>query len=245
MRRLALALAATLALAAAGLAVADTFDGKAAKSVSATFAATTASSVKTTTCTNEDGTFADTKGTYTGTASSSDPSLNGPVKVELRSLINTTKNLGTVSGKLKITTASGKQTVTQLDGVYANGSIAGLASGHAQSPYSRLLANVSADYNPAGGLTNGKVGSSAGGAAVELTPGKCRSAKPLLEVVEVHGTVTALTTTEITVAGVKCGIPASLQASVASRVEVNDRVEMKCTAVAGVYTLVKVSVKKK
>ena len=245
MKRLMLVFVATLALVGAGLAVADTIEGKAAKSVSATFDATTATNVKTTTCKNDDGTFADTKGTYAGVATSSDPSLNGPIRIDLRGLINTDRKLGTVSGKLKITTASGKDTVAQFDGVYADGAVVGLASGHAQSPYSRLLANVSADYNPAGGLTKGKIGSAAGGGAVELTPGKCKSEKSRGETVEVQGTVSALSEDSITVANVTCGIPANLRTSVKSRVKIGDRVEMKCAVAGTVYTLVKIEVKKK
>jgi len=245
MRRFVLAAVAVLALAGAGLAVADNFESKATKAVTATFTATTATNLRTSTCTNDDGTFADTKGTYTGTASGSDPSLTGQVRVDVRSLINTTKNLGTLFGKIRIDTASSRDTVAKFDAVYAGGSIVGLARGSMQSPYSRLLATLSAAYSPAGGFTTGSIGSSSAGAAVALTPGNCRPSRAFTEKVEVEGTVTALSATQIMAAGVTCNIPIDLQASVASRVTVGARIEMKCTLNAGVYTLTKVTVKKK
>lgn len=246
MRRLIWTAIAALALAGAGLALADGFDSKAVKSVGATFTATTAGGLKTRTCTNADGTFAVTSGRYTGTATSSDPSLNGPITLAVRALINTTKNLGTVGGKLRIDAAGDRDTVARFDAVYSGGSIAGLAEGRAQEPYSRLIANLSAGYSPAGGFTGGKLGDTAGGAAVELGPGKCKPAETTRpEKVEVHGTVTALSATSITVAGVTCAIPAGLQGPVASKVKVGDRVEMRCTTESGQATLTKIEVRRK
>ncbi len=239
---------AALALAGAGVAVADEIESKAVKSVTGAFTATSVGNLRTSTCTNSDGTFSLTRGRYTGTATSSDPSLNGPITLDVRSLINTTKSpsIGTVEGRLRIDTAGGRDTTASIATVFSGGSIAGLAAGRAQDPFSRLLANVSASFSPTGGFTSGKLGDTAGGAAVELTPGHCRPAavqRP--ERIEARGTVTALSAASITAAGVTCAIPADLQAAVASRVKVGDRVEMRCTIVNSQATLTRLEVKRK
>ena len=82
MRRLIYALAAAAALAVAGLAVANSGSPQAIKTVSGTFTFTTAR--------------------YTGTATSSEPSLNGAIRLHVQSAINTTRNVGTVDGTLRI-----------------------------------------------------------------------------------------------------------------------------------------------
>ena len=66
MRRMILASVAGLLLVGAGVAVAHGFDSKAVKQVSATFSATTASNLRTSTCTGADGSYAKSVATYTG-----------------------------------------------------------------------------------------------------------------------------------------------------------------------------------
>jgi hypothetical protein len=115
-------------------------------------------------------------GRYTG-LSAGDPELTGPITLDVHSVINTTDNVGAVTGKLKITGASGK-TAAQYDAVYDGGNLAGLAGGHAGDPGAKLLANLSAGFTTAGGFTSGKLGGgTAGGSAVELGPGKCSPEK--------------------------------------------------------------------
>ena len=83
MKRIGATAVIVLGLAAATIAVAHGTESKAVKQVSATFAATTASDVHTTTCTGADGdSYALSRGTYTGTATSTEPSLNGPVRID-------------------------------------------------------------------------------------------------------------------------------------------------------------------
>ena len=125
MRRLIWVFAAVAALTGSGLAVAHGIDSKSVKAVSATFTATTASVARTSTCTGSDGTYVKTNATYSGTSTSSDPSLNGPVSIYTESLINTTTNLGIVSGKLRF----GDHNGAQFDAVYSNGNLAGLRDG--------------------------------------------------------------------------------------------------------------------
>jgi hypothetical protein len=178
MRKYLIVAVGVLALATTGLAVGKGLKStKAAKAVAGTFTATTASHVETKTCTTSDGkTIVASHGRYTG-LSAGDPELTGPITLDVHSVINTTDNVGAVTGKLKITGASGK-TAAQYDAVYDGGNLAGLAGGHAGDPGAKLLANLSAGFTTAGGFTSGKLGGgTAGGSAVELGPGKCSPEK--------------------------------------------------------------------
>jgi hypothetical protein len=230
---------AVAALVGSGIAVARGIDdARSAKALSATFTATTASRIDTRSCTtSDDKTLVATTGTYTGTASG-DPDLTGPATLHARSLINTTDGIGTVTGSLKID-VSGRDTEAQFTSVYSGGSIAGLAVGHAHSPAAQLVANLSAGFSGTGGFTNGKLGGSAGGAAVELLPGACRPAKPVKEESAAQGTVTSVSSTSITVAGLTCTVPASLQAKV-SQFTMGSRASINCTLTNGVNTLTRI-----
>jgi hypothetical protein len=247
MRKLMLVTAGVAMFATTGLAVARGFDeGKSVTAVAGTFTATTVGNSQTRTCTTTDGkTIAITNATYTGTATSTAADLSGNATVQLRSTINTTDGVGVATGKLKIA-ASGGDTVAHFDAVYYNGSIAGLASGHAASPHATLLANLSAGFSATGGLTDGKLGGgTAGGSAAETGPAKCAPSKQNTDTVTAHGSVTALSTTSVTVAGVTCTIPASLAAKVSSLLTVLGRAEIKCSVANGVNTLVKATAQKK
>ena len=81
------------------------------------FTATTASKVETRTCTTTDGkTLVTTNGTYSGTASG-DADFTGTATLRATSLINTTDNIGLVSGTLRIDVAAGRDTQAQFDAV--------------------------------------------------------------------------------------------------------------------------------
>ena len=231
------------ALLCAGIAVAHEGDSKSVKQVSATFAAATGSDVHTSTCTASDGTYATTRGRWTGMATSTDPTLNGTATVDADALVNTSSGYGTVSGRLRIDTADGKHTVAQFDAVYSNGHVAGLAQGRGSESWNKLVANLSADWSATAGFANGKLGGTTGGDAVELTSGGCRassSSKP--ETVEVHGAVTAVSSTSITAAGVTCTVPSTLASQIGS-LHVGDRVELKCSPAGGTNTLLQVEAK--
>src|SRR4051794_18786192 len=101
MRRLTFGFVVLLALAAAGLAVAAGLhnNGRSVKAVAGTFAATGAST-RTSTCTTEDGkAIAVTNARYTGTAAG-DPDFTGAIRIDARSLVNTTDDVGTVTGRI-------------------------------------------------------------------------------------------------------------------------------------------------
>lgn len=244
MRTFVLVSACVVALAAAGLAVGKGLDGnsRSAKSVAGSFTATTASKVDTRTCTTTDGkTLVSSTGTYTGTATG-DPDLTGPATLSAHALINSTDNVGVVSGTLKVDVSSSADTTARYNAVYSGGSLAGLATGHAQDPHAKLLANISAGFSATGGFTNGKIGGTSGGGAVELGPGQCKSSQEVKESSEASGTVSAVSSTSITVAGLTCAVPASLQ-SLVSALTVGARAEIHCSLSGGTTTLVKVSSK--
>ena len=116
MRRIVLATAACLLLVGAGVAVAHGFDGKSVKPVSATFTATAVSKLRTASCAGADGTYARSQATYGGSFTSTEPSLNGPARIEAASLVNTTTGVGTVWGQVRIDTADGRHTSAAFEG---------------------------------------------------------------------------------------------------------------------------------
>ena len=244
MRKLTFAVALVVALTATSIAVAHGIEGaKTAKAVSATFTATGAST-STRTCTTTDGkSITVTDGKYTG-VSAGDPDLARKITLRARSVINTTDNVGTVEGQFRIDVANGKDTRAAYSAVYNAGTLAGLAVGKAHGPNARLLANVSATFAAATGFTNGKIGGTTGGAAVELSGSSCKSAQSKPEKSEAHGTVTAVSSTSITVAGLTCVVPADKADDVA-KLAVNDRAEIRCSLSNGQNTLTSVETHRK
>jgi len=235
MRKLIYPAVAIVALLGAGYAVADGINAQDAKTVSATFTAT-AASTSSRTCTTATGkTIVATDGKYTGTASG-DPDLTGPITLHARSVIDQTDNVGTVNGTFRIDVAAGHDTVAAFAGVYDHGSLAGFAVGRAHDPAARLEGNVSADFGAASGFSNGKIGNTAGGSAVEVVVGRCRSSTPKPEHSAARGTVSAVSDTSITVAGLTCTVPAELKDEV-GKFHQNDRAEIRCSLVNGTNTL--------
>ena len=217
-RTLALATTALVALVATSLAVGKGLDGnsKSARAVTGTFTATTASKVETRTCTTTDGkTLVTTNGTYTGTACGRCRSH----RRRRRSARPRSSTRPTTSASCPGRSASTSQRAAtrrrSSTPCTAAGQIAGLATGHAHDPAARLVANLSAGFTGSGGFTNGKLGGeTAGGAAVELGPGRCQATRTVRERSEAHGLVTAVSSTSITVAGLTCAVPTDLQSKV-------------------------------
>jgi hypothetical protein len=240
MRKVIIAIAGVAALVAAQLAVAvGLHNTNSVKAVAGTFTATNASWTKTRTCTTTDGkTVAVTNGRYSGTASG-DPDLAGPIRFAARSVINTTDGVGFVDGRLRID-VPGRDTVANFTAVYDHGALAGFARGHARTPHARLLANISAGFTSSGGFTDGKIGNSAGGSAVEVGPGTCLP-KPGVETSAAKGTISALSQVSITVAGLSCSIPSNMSTQVNSRFKLGDRAEIHCRLISGDNTLVRIS----
>jgi hypothetical protein len=242
MKRLIWSAATVIALVGAGIAVAHDGNSKSVARTSATFSAGSPTNVRSSTCTGSDGkTYVTTNARYTGASSSSDGALNGNATFDVQSLINQTDGIGTVQGFVRID-GTGGHTVAQIDAVYSNGHVAGIVEGHGSASWNRLVANMSADFAANSGFGNGKLGGgTAGGDAAELTSGGCRPPKPPKpETIEVHGTVTNVSGTSISVAGVTCNVPSNLSSQVVASIHMNDRVELKCTSSGGTNTLVRV-----
>ena len=242
MRKFIYAGAAVVALVATSVAVAHGIEGaKSSKAVAATFSATGSNASSRTCTTTDNKTIVVTDGKYTGTAASGDSELAGAITLRARSVINTTDQVGTVAGTLRVN-ASGKDTLATYSAVYDHGTIAGLAVGRAHQPNARLVANLSATFDAASGFTNGKIGGgTAAGSAIELAAGSCKpSPRPVPQKSEAHGTISALSTTSITVAGLTCSIPADRSAKINARFKANDAVEIRCSLVSGQNTLTKI-----
>lgn len=244
MRKVTFTVVVLVALVATSYAVADGIEGaRSATSVAATFTAT-GSTTSTRTCTTTDGkTIVVTDGKYTG-AAAGDPDLTGAITLRARSVINTTDNVGVVDGRLTID-ASGKNTKASYQAVYDHGTIAGLAAGKAHESNARLIANLSATFSPATGFTAGKLGGgTAGGGAVELGVGKCKRSPSSPEKSEARGTISALSASSVTVAGLTCAIPPAMSADVNAKFKTNDTASIRCSLVSGTNTLTKIQKKK-
>ena len=234
MRKVIFAAVALVALMVTSYAVANGIEGaKSAKAVAGTFTASTASTT-TRTCTTSDGkTIVVTDGKYTGVAAG-DPDLTGPIALRARSAVNTTDGVGVVEGRLTIDVAEGRKTEATYSAVYDHGNIAGLAVGKAHQPNAKLIANLSAGFASATGFTGGKLGGgTAGGTAVEVSAGGCKPTGTTHEKSEARGTISALSASSITVAGLTCAIPADKSADVNAKFKTGDKAQIKCALVSG------------
>jgi hypothetical protein len=243
MRRFTFIAAGLAALLVTSIAVAHGINGgKSAKAVAATFQAT-GSSTSSKTCTTTDGkSITITNGRYTGTATG-DPDLTGAITLSARSVVNTTDDIGVVDGQFRIDVSGGRNTFANYSAVYSGGNIAGFASGVARNSEARLVANLSAGFSASGGFSNGKIGGgTAGGNAAELGPGKCApNSSPKPEKSEARGTISALTSNLITVAGLQCTIAPNDSAAVNAKYKTGDRVDIHCSLINGVNTLDRIS----
>jgi hypothetical protein len=243
MRKMTFAAVVLVALVATSFAVAHGIEGaKSAKAVAATFTAT-GSTTSTRTCTTTDGkTIVVTDGKYTG-AAAGDPDLTGAITLRARSIINTTDNVGVVDGRLAIA-ATGKNTEASYSAVYDHGTIAGFAAGKSHESNTKLVANLSATFSATSGFTGGKLGGgTAGGSAVQLSTGGCKSSDSSSEKSLARGTISALSTSSITVAGLTCAIPSAMSADVNAKFKTNDTVTISCSLVSGANTLTKIEKK--
>jgi hypothetical protein len=180
-RFIGLAMMAALMLTVAGIAVAHNGGnpGK-TEAASATFTATPTDQSTTKTCTGADGTYAITKGVYTGT-STGDPRLTGDILIRTKSVINQDNGLGVTNGTVwlkapatpKVTAAhhggGNRQqfkAVARLTAVNTNkGKLDGLLAGTAKNAdgtgSTGLVANFSAEFNADGSQLTGELGGNA------------------------------------------------------------------------------------
>jgi hypothetical protein len=154
-----LALFAAAALAAAGIATAGRSRGPSVQAAAATFSATVARSHEATCSIDAGDTYKVTVATYTGTASSSDPRLDGALTIRARSLVDTTTGLGHVYGVFRIR-ATGGRSHGVINAALSNGNAVGLARGVVRHPSGRLVASLGASFDPATGFGSGSIGGS-------------------------------------------------------------------------------------
>ncbi len=240
MRKVLLAIVGLVALVASSVAVAHGIGGaRTASAVAGTFSAS-AGNVSTKSCTTTDGkSITITNGTYTGTATG-DATLTGAVTIRTQSVINTTDDVGTVGGQLKIDVSGGSNTNAVFSAVYDHGSIAGLATGRGHQ--TALVGNLSATFSPTTGFTSGKIGGgTAGGSAVEFGSSSCKPSGPTTERSQARGTISALSTTSITVAGLTCAIPSDQASDINAKYKVGDAAKIECTFAGGQNTLTEIN----
>src|SRR5581483_10577276 len=193
MRKLVYLAVLLAALVAAGYAVADGFRMAASPAaVAGTFSAAQVST-SSRTCTTGDGrTIVVTDGTYKGSASG-DATLSGAITVRAHSVVDTTNKIGIVNGRFGIHTSSGPDTTAAFQGVWSNGQLAGLATGRVHRRQGFLVGNVSADFDPATGFTNARIGGgTSGGMAVLQTPRACKQQGSKPEHSAAVGTISTL-----------------------------------------------------
>lgn len=160
------------ALTIAGVAVAA---GAQTDTPSATFDAA-AKRVATRNCTGSDGAYSITVGRYEGTMTSTNPALNGKVRIEVHSVYNNDEKAGWMRGHVRVL-GTDSRAAAEFSAVNLDGNVEGLLSGRAGSPKAGLLANFSATFG-SGGFTDGKVGTGASGNEALLFNRGCVDDKP-------------------------------------------------------------------
>jgi hypothetical protein len=146
-RKAVVAAAVAVMLVTAGTALA--FHGfSSAGTVAATFVANTAANSQSQTCTaaNNDS-IQITEATFTGTATSTDTHLNGPITIDARSVYDATTNVGSVSAD--VSTTGGFE--GRLIAVNAKGQLQGFLVGE-ESGGGQVLGNVSSSFSATGGF---------------------------------------------------------------------------------------------
>lgn len=238
-----LALTAALgALVATSVAVAHGWRTADVSAVSATLTATTPTNVRTTTQTCNGQTIETTTGRWSGTATSATADLAGPVELHLKSVYNATTNLGWIDGKLKIRAADNR-TVAHVVGINSNGTIDAWLRGHAGRGDGALFGSLTGSFSKTGGLTAGAIGSGSG-ADLAVLAKRVRCDRPGTPKPSVHlfvrGTIDTVSSTSIAVkprdgsATQTCSVA---NASLVSRVEAGDHVQMRCVQVSGAWVL--------
>jgi hypothetical protein len=248
MRKLILPAVLVAALVPASIAVANGglgFGASNPTAVAATFSATQ-TKTSTRTCTTSDNrTIVVTDGTYTGTATG-DATLAGAMTIRARSVIDTTNKVGLVTGQFGIDTSGQPNARGSFQAVYSAGQIAGLATGRAGASHTSLVANLSAAFDPSTGFAAGSKlgGGTSGGNAVELTSKACQQSNQpptTHERSSAHGTISAISTGSITVAGLTCVLPSG--SDVSTKYKQNDVVTIQCELSNGQNTLTSIDAK--
>ena len=178
-RRVLVAVAAAIALAAAGIALADHGPGTTTL-VSATFYANTVGASQSQACTGaNNNAYTVTDASYTGTASSADSRLTGPLTISVQSVYDSTTNVGSLTGGLEIDGTSASQPSrfrAALTAVDVNGTVQGYLIGEAASG-ALFTGSFSSTFSATGGFSSsgspGTIGSGSGTNTAIITSGSC------------------------------------------------------------------------
>ena len=155
-RRILLASAAVIALAAAGIAIAGPGSPASTSLVSATFYTNALAKNHTETCTPTSGdAYTTFDGWFTGAASSADPRLTGPITVHVQSVLDTTKNVGSLRGDVRIdsTTTPPGHLHAKLTAVNVGGVVQGWLNGNLGDG-SHFMGSFSGTFSTATGFSS-------------------------------------------------------------------------------------------
>ena len=181
-----LAALALAGLAVTGAALAARHRSQSSQAVTASFAATAISHATSKTCTAGDGTYRETTATYGGTATSSDPRLNGQLTIRAHSVVDTTTGVGWTEGSFRVRgNGAGSQGTLSaaVSGAHAVGSVVGSVD----HPQGKLLASLAAGFTEDAGFTSGALGSgSVTGAGTVFQRGTCTNPKHTRSVAIAH-----------------------------------------------------------
>jgi hypothetical protein len=244
-RPLAITLVAVVALVAASVAGAW-LKQTGTNAASATFTATTVERSNVRTCTGPDGTYEIAHLRLTGTATSSDPALTGPIVFHVKSVYNQTKALGYLDGWVRVRGGGDRKNAHgRFHAVNTNGTLDGFVQGRVNWRYAALYASVGGSFSSSGGIANGTIGSGGtqANAGVFFGGGHCRPVKerPSLKVI-VKGDVESVDGSQVTVKPFDGSASVSCKRTDRSpdvNVSVGDDVRAECHNLGGTLTLVK------
>jgi len=184
-RRVLLAGAAVIALAVAGIAIAGPGTPAGTSLVSATFYANTLVKSHSDTCTPAAPADAFTSAdvVFTGTSSSTDSRLAGPITLHVRSVYDTTKNVGSLKGEAEIQSSAGTpgHFHARLDAVNVNGVVQGWLDGNLGDG-THFMGSFSATFSATGGFSSsgapGTIGSGTATNTAIVSAGRCDHPHP-------------------------------------------------------------------
>jgi hypothetical protein len=183
-RRTLLASAAVAALAAAGIAIAGPGAPASTSLVSATFYANTLVRSHSDTCTPAApaDAYTSTDAVFSGAASSMDSRFVGPITIHVRSVYDSTKNVGSLKGDVDIQTSATPpgHFHARLTAVNVNGTVQGWLDGNLGDG-SHFIGSFTATFSPTGGFsslaTPAMIGSGNGANTAIVWNGSCNQPK--------------------------------------------------------------------
>ena len=177
-RPIVIAVAATAALATAGLGLA-TLTTSGVSATTATFSAAKERS-ETRTCTGDNDTYEITSGRYAGKIDFADPNsdLDGDVQIQVRTVLNKTDGVGYVDGWLRIKDTDRRGLARFVGTLDGSGNVDGFVQGQVSRKHAALLGGMSAKFSASGGFTEGKIGNGSTSLPAVLVGRPCKDTKP-------------------------------------------------------------------